>query len=158
MIITDPSAIRIATTGNGALTVYFPPIYWSAIFALFVTACTLFAAFWNFKLKKLPLVLLGLIFGATAGYLLTVSSKATLSKTENTLAIEDHLFWFSNNATYPLSSIRRAIVNTDEGNSHLMSFILNSGQDISIGGGWMPRGGYYAAENAINDYLASSKP
>jgi len=104
---------------------------------------------------KVPVLVAGLCL-LVASVILTSHEEAVLSKTEDTLKMDQRMAFYHTRQTLPLHSIQQAAVGTNEGNTHMLFFVTSSGQDISMDIGYMPRDGYYSSALAINNFLAGS--
>ncbi|MGD0832414.1 MAG: hypothetical protein ABR907_15880 [Terracidiphilus sp.] len=143
------------------LTVLQPCNLYVAIPMLVIAALgTLFLAFLAFAMKNskpsfaLIIFLMPFIaffyFDAYSTY--TENGAAVLSETRNTLTMKHK----GKTDTYPLQSVQQAVVQTGDGGSLRMVFVMNDGQVVPMGdGSWSPRGGAYAAANAVNSFLLS---
>jgi len=150
------SAIHVVRDSAEQIRVICPPNYFLGMLWILASA----VLFVILKLVgqrewKVPLLVAGLCL-LFASVILTSHEEAILSKTENTLKMDQRLAFYHTRQTLPLHSIRQAAVGTNEGNTHMLFFVTSSGQDISMDIGYMPRDGYYSSALAINNFLADS--
>lgn len=105
-------------------------------------------------LFSLPVILL--ILGCAFMVYLHLSDTATavLSRSKGTLTITE---WKHRPNVYPLQGIQRVQVETSDGNSRRMVFLMANGQEVSFGR-WHPREGMYQAADAINNFLVNVSP
>jgi hypothetical protein len=116
----------------------------------------LVALFVNIEKGKISLLLFMMLFIATFYFItyecFTSGGTAVLLKDQNTLTMQQS----GKTETYPLRSVQQAIVQTADGGSLRMVFVMNDGQVVLMGdGSWAPRGGAYAAADAVNSFLHS---
>jgi hypothetical protein len=150
------SAIHVVQDSAEQMRVICPPNYFLGILWILASA----VLFVILKLVaprewKVPVLVAGLCL-LVASVILTSHEEAVLSKTEDTLKMDQRMAFYHTRQTLPLHSIQQAAVGTNEGNTHMLFFVTSSGQDISMDIGYMPRDGYYSSALAINNFLAGS--
>ena len=150
------SAVHVVQDSAEQIRVICPPNYFLGILWILASA----VLFVILKLVaprewKVPLLVAGLCL-LFASVILTSHEEAVLSKTEDTLKLDQRMAFYHTRQTLPLHSIQQAAVGTNEGNTHMLFFVTSSGQDISMDIGYMPRDGYYRSALAINNFLAGS--
>ena len=154
------STIQILHPGINELVVYFPvERTLSVLFGILASVFTLFFGMLiksnGFRASSLAL-LPGFLPAILFLYIVTQSSSITFSKVDDSVVIQEHLFFRTQTARYPLGSIDHAEVALDDGHSHMFYLATNSGQRIPVGGGWTPRRGYYEAADAVNHFMPPS--
>lgn len=154
------STIQVLHPGSNELVVHFPVEHTlSVLFGILAGVFTLFFGMLiksnGFRASSLAL-LPGFLPAILFLYIVTQSSSITFSKVDNSVVIQEHLFFRTQTARYPLESIDHAEVALDDGHSHMFYLATNSGQRIPVGGGWTPRRGYYEAADAVNQFMPPS--
>jgi len=147
------SAVRWVLDSPQQMTIYRPRdysdlLFWIGMIAAVVIVFALLAifvkrgAFWI-----IPFVLLIGFFVVHLGY--SDTATAVASKREGTLRITDYRGVTN---TYPLQSVQKIAVETQDGDSRRMVFVLSTGEDVPLGM-WAPRKGLYQAADAFNSFL-----
>lgn len=148
------SAVHVVQDSADQIRVVCPPNYFLGM--IWILAAIILLAILKLAAPrewKVPLIVAGLCL-LPALVVLSSYEVAVLSRTEGTLKMDQCLVFFHTYQTLPLHSVHQAVVGTNEGNTHMLFFVTDSGQDFSIDIGYMPRDGYYSAALAINNFLA----
>lgn len=157
MTMLPPEAIQVIENSQSKVVIVDPPNYSFGLWLLFLATCALAVGI-VLLVRGLGVGFAALPFGvalalaAFGSFLATSKSTYTLSRPDGTLKIE-HFAWGMKRkeSSLRLSDIRRATVATFQ-YSHILTLVLNSGEDFSLGDG-SNRQGYYGAADAINDFL-----
>ena len=149
------SAVQWILDSPQQMTIYRPRDYsslflWFGMAAAVVIAFALLALLVRGARGAVWIAPVVLLFGLFFGYL-TYSDAATAvaSKTDGTLRITNER---GVTDTYPLQSVQKAVVETQDGNSRRMVFVLSTGEDVPLGM-WAPRDGLNQAADAFNRFL-----
>jgi hypothetical protein len=154
------STIQVLHPGSNELVVHFPVEHTLSV--LFGILAGVFTLFFGMLIKSNGLrasslaLLPGFLPAILFLYIVTQSSSIIFSKIDNSIVIQEHLFFRTQTARYPLESINHAEVALDDGHRHMFYLATNSGQRIPVGGGWTPRRGYYEAADAVNQFMPLS--
>jgi hypothetical protein len=101
---------------------------------------------------KYILVVFFALCGVFVGYwAYTDAATAVLSKTQGTLSITHD----GVTDTYPLQSVQQAQIQSADGGTLRMIFVLSDGQIVPMGR-WAEREGMYQAANAVNSFLSGT--
>jgi hypothetical protein len=153
------SAVQWILDSPQQMTIYRPRDYgslylWIGMAAFIAIGITLFGLFVKGArgaLWSVPIVALIGFFLVHRTYIDTATAIA--SKGGGTLSITNGS---GVTDTYPLASVQKAVVETQEGNSRRMTFVLSTGEDVHLGE-WAPRDGLSQAADAFNQFLADSQ-
>ena len=148
------SAIHVVRDSAEQIRVVCPPNY-------FLGMIWILAAVILFVILKLaaprewrvPLIIAGVCL-LPALVVLSSQEVAILSRTDGTLRMDQRLVFYHTRQTLPLHSVQQAVIGTNEGNTHMLFFVTDSGQDFGMDIGYMPRDGYYSSALAVNNFLA----
>jgi hypothetical protein len=148
------SAIHVVQDSADQIRVICPPNYFLG--AIWILAAIVLLAILKLAAPrewKVPLIVAGLCL-VPALVVLSSYEVAVLSRTDGTLKMDQRLVFYHTRQMLPLHSVQQAVVGTNEGNTHMLFFVTNSGQDVSMDIGYMPRDGYYSSALAVNNFLA----
>ena len=153
------SAIQIVEQTQSRLVILDPPDYvlGSVILCFGLAGLVAVGLFFLFSRNiNAPLALLAsiplLAFLCLGLYLLTGRTRVILSRNDGLLTLENQHFGLSpKQQSMPLDQIRRGVVETIRFNRRVV-LVLRSGETVPLGDA-SNRDGYYAAADAINDFL-----
>lgn len=140
------------------ITIYLPRDYSSifsliGLFAAAMLAIVLVALLIKGARNLLWMVPIVLLFGFFVTYLRrSDTGTAVASKADGTLRITNNR---GVTDTYPLQSVQKMVVETQDGNSRRMIFVLSTGQNVPLGM-WATRDGMYQAAEAFNRFLTDN--
>lgn len=128
-------------------------LFWVGITVALAVAFALLALFVKGGRGPLWIVPFILLVGFFCAYLsFSDTATAVASKTQGTLQITNNR---GITDSYPLQSVQKLVVETQDGNSRRMVFVLSTGVDVPLGR-WATREGLYQAADAFNRFLSDS--
>jgi hypothetical protein len=148
------SAIHVVQDSADQIRVICPPNYFLGM--IWILAEVILLAVLKVAAPrewKVPLIVAGLCL-VPALVVLSSYEVAVLSRTDGTLKMDQRLVFYNTRQVLPLHSVQQAVVGTNEGNTHMLFFVTNSGQNVGMDIGYMPRDGYYSSALAVNNVLA----
>jgi hypothetical protein len=157
MSMFPSDAIQVIENSAAKVVILDPPAYAFGVWILFLATCTLAGAIallvndLGVGFAAIPVVI-ALSLAAFGSYLATSKTVYTLSKQDSLLRTQNYRWGMKSKETaLRLADIRRVIVETIQ-YSHILTIVLNSGENFNLGNG-SNRQGYFGAADAINDFL-----
>jgi hypothetical protein len=150
------SAIHVVQDSADQIRIVCPPNYFLGMIWI-LAAVILFAILKLVAPRewKVPLII-GSLCLLPALVVFSSYEVAVLSRTDGTLRMDQRFVFFHTRQTLPLHSVQQAVVGTNEGNTHMLFFVTDSGQNFGMDIGYMPRDGYYSSALAVNNFLAGN--
>lgn len=152
------SAIQILESTPSRLHIYCPPNYGMAFGWFIVSMAAALLLVWTRHRAGKAVGwwwVVPIFFGSLGVFLMSTFGHVTLSSKDGSFHLnERYLFLIHRDHSYPLKDLQQAVVETNEGGTHLLNFVFGTGEEVPLGPGFMNRSGYYQAANAVNSFLA----
>lgn len=152
------SAIQVLESTPTRLHIYCPPNFGLAVVWMVGSFVCALLYLWlgHQQGKKLGFWWLMPVGAACVGiFLISTFGNVVLSTANNSFMMsERYLFIIRSEHALPLKDLQEAVVETNEGGTHLLNFVFRSGPEVPLGLGFMNRDGYYQAANAVNNFIA----